>query len=100
MSGHFSRRKGYRYENELRLEFLAHGLPCRRVALSGAGYEKGDIVVTCGWGETQIGEAKRRARLPAYLTRALEAQDFVVFREDRGRSFVLLTLDRFKDLCT
>lgn len=97
--GRASKDKGYRYENELRLEFLEHGLECRRVPLSGAGDEKGDLVVTTGWGEKQVGEAKRRARLPSYLTSALDQHDFAVFREDRGQSFVLITLKRFKELC-
>lgn len=99
MSGNHSRLKGYRYENELRLEFLAHGLECRRVPLSGAASEKDDLVLTTGWGEQYRGEAKRRACLPSYLTSALDSCDFTVFREDRGRSFVLITLERFKELC-
>lgn len=45
------------------------------------------------------GEAKRRARLPSYLTSALDQHQFAVFREDRGKSFVLLTLEKFKELC-
>ena len=94
-----SKRKGYNYENELRLEFIEYGLECRRVPLSGSGDEKGDLVLTCGWGQKYSGEAKRRARLPSYLTSALDQHDFAVFREDRGRSFVLITLERFKELC-
>jgi Holliday junction resolvase len=93
------KRKGYCYENELRLSFIDCGLECRRVPLSGAGDEKGDLVLTCGWGEKMTGEAKRRARLPSYLTSALDQHQFAVFREDRGKSFVLLTLEKFKELC-
>lgn len=98
--GMLSKRKGYNYENELRLEFIAHGLDCRRIPLSGAGEEKGDLVLTTGFGEKYTGEAKRRACLPSYLTTALDqGHDFVVFRQDRGRSLVLITLERFKELC-
>jgi Holliday junction resolvase len=97
--GRFSKDKGYRYENELRLSFIECGLECRRIALTGAGDEKGDLVLTCGWGEKLTGEAKRRARLPSYLTSALAQHDFTVFREDRGGTFVLLTLEKFKELC-
>jgi Holliday junction resolvase len=94
------KNKGYRYENELRLEFIAHGLACRRVPLSGAGDEKGDLVLTTGFGPLYRGEAKRRKCLPSYLTSALNnGHDFTVFREDRGQSFVLITLERFKELC-
>jgi Holliday junction resolvase len=99
VSGRFSKNKGYRYENELRLSFLEHGLECRRIPLSGAGDEKGDLVLTCGWGEKLVGEAKRRACLPSYLTSALNQHDFAVFREDRGETFVLLKLSKFKELC-
>lgn len=97
--GKLSRDKGYRFENELRLSFVADGFACRRVALSGAGDEKGDIVLTCGWGQALTGEAKRRKCLPAYLTSALDQHDFAVFREDRGGTFVLLKLQTFKELC-
>lgn len=100
MGGKAPKDKGYRYENELRLEFIDFGLQCRRVPLSGAGDEKGDLVLTTGFGATYRGEAKRRKTLPSYLTTALNnGHDFTVFREDRGRSFVLITLERFKELC-
>jgi len=90
--------KGRRFEYEVRDDFVASGLPCRRVLQSGSGIEKGDLVLTCRFGE-QRGEAKRRRTLPAYLTEALnQGHDFAVFREDRGQTFVLITLDRFKQL--
>jgi Holliday junction resolvase len=95
--GKSPKAKGYRFENELRLSFIDHGLHCRRVPLSGAGDEKGDLVVTCSWGQELRGEAKRRARLPSYLTS--HSHDFTVFREDRGQTWVLLSLERFKELC-
>jgi Holliday junction resolvase len=97
--GRSPKQKGYRFENELRLSFIEHGLACRRVPLSGAGDEKGDLCLTTGWGETLKGEAKRRATLPSYLTSALSQHDFTVFREDRGETYVLITLQRFKEMC-
>lgn len=90
--------KGRRFEYEVRDDFINSGLSCRRVLQSGSGIEKGDLVLTCHFGE-QRGEAKRRRTLPTYLTEALsQGHDFTVFREDRGETFVLITLDRFKQL--
>lgn len=92
--------KGRAYEYEVRDVAISFGLKCRRVMGSGSGDEKGDIVLTCGWGEDQRGECKRRRVIPAYLTTALDAgHDFAVFREDRGKSYVLVTLERFLELC-
>lgn len=93
--------KGYRYENELRLDLVASGFTaCRRVPLSGAGEEKDDLTFLCGWGEQERIEAKRRKTLPTYLTTALgNGATAVAFREDRGKTFVLITWDRYKELC-
>jgi Holliday junction resolvase len=90
--------KGRSFEYEVRNAFTDCGLACRRVYGSGSGIEKGDLVLTLACGKALKGEAKRRARLPSYLTSALDQHDFTVFREDRGNTFVLLTLDRFKEM--
>lgn len=96
-----SKRKGYGYENELRLDLVASGFrECRRVPLSGAGEEKEDLTFLCGWGQQERIEAKRRKTLPSYLTSALSnGASAVAFREDRGKTYVLLTWDRYKELC-
>jgi len=99
MSGARHYIKGRRFEYEVRDAFNDCGLNCRRVYGSGSGIEKGDLVLTLACGRTLKGEAKRRARLPSYLTSALEQHDFTVFREDRGTTYVLLTLDEFKRRC-
>jgi Holliday junction resolvase len=95
------KNKGYRYENELRLDLVASGFTaCRRVPLSGAGEEKDDLTFQCGWGEQERIEAKRRKALPSYLTSALSGgATAVAFREDRGSTYVLITWDRYKELC-
>jgi hypothetical protein len=92
--------KGRSYEYELRDHFVKYGLGCRRVIQSGGGTEKDDLVLTCGWGEEMRLEAKRRGTLPAYLTQALDSGcGAVIFREDRGRSYALVTLERLTELC-
>lgn len=91
--------KGRGFEYEVRDAFTDCGLACRRVYGSGSGIEKGDLVLTLACGQVLKGEAKRRARLPRYLTSALEQHDFTVFREDRGKPFVLLTLEEYTKLC-
>lgn len=45
MAGKKSRDKGYRGENNLVNILKKHGIKARRVAYSGAGYEKGDILI-------------------------------------------------------
>jgi Holliday junction resolvase len=94
--GMMPKRKGYEYERELVNGFRDHGLKCSRVPLSGAGEEKGDIRLTCGWGQNLKGEAKRRKTLPAYLNPG--EHDFTIFRQDRGETLVLVRLSLFKDL--
>lgn len=89
--------KGRSYEYELRDQFIAFGLSCRRVMQSGGGIEKDDLVLTTGWGEEYRLEAKRRAKLPAYLVN--EQCTATIFRPDRGPSMVLLTLEKFMELC-
>jgi hypothetical protein len=88
--------KGREYEYELRDHFTSHGLRCRRVMQSGGGTEKDDLVLTTGWDEEYRLEAKRVAKLPAYL---LNPQcHATVFRMDRGESLVLIPLTRFTEL--
>jgi Holliday junction resolvase len=89
-------KKGRAFEYELRDHFTSHGLKCRRVMQSGGGVEKDDLVLTTGWGEEYRLEAKRVAKLPAYL---LNPQcHATVFRMDRGESLVLVSLQRFTEL--
>lgn len=88
--------KGRAYEYELRDQFISYGLSCRRVTQSGGGTEKDDLVLTTGWGEEYRLEAKRRAKLPAYLVN--DNCHATIFRPDRGQSMVLIPLERFLEL--
>lgn len=88
--------KGRSYEYEVRDYFIGRGLHCRRVAQSGGGTEKDDLVLTTGFGAEYRLELKRVAKLPAYLVNEAEA---TVFRCNNGQSFVLTTLERFADHC-
>lgn len=93
------KRKGYEHERAF-VNYMRDGhVVARRVPLSGAGEEKGDATVTCGWGQVLRGEGKRRASLPDWLGKALGDHDFVFLREDKGSTFVLLPLHVFRDLC-
>ena len=89
--------KGRAYEYELRDTFTAAGLSCRRVVQSGGGVEKDDLVLTTGWGEEYRLEAKRVAKIPAYLDNP--QCHATVFRMDRGDTLVLIPLSRFVELC-
>jgi hypothetical protein len=88
--------KGRKFEYELRDHFTKYGLGCRRVMQSGGGVEKDDLVLKTGWGEEYRLEAKRVAKLPAYLVNP--QCHATVFRMDNGESLVLIPLTRFTEL--
>ena len=91
-------QKGFRLENFVRKYFVERGLTCRRIPLSGAGEEKGDLVLTCGWGQTLKIECKSRKELAKWIATALGEHDAVILKFDRGEPMVLQTLDSFADM--
>ena len=91
-------QKGYRLENSTRLYFKERGLECYRVPLSGAGREKGDLCVTTGWGQKLKGECKSRKALPDWIVNALGEHDFLILKQDRGETLVMLRLPLFADM--
>lgn len=100
--GGISRSRGIGYEREL-VNFLKEGgLHAQRVPLSGATeYAKGDIEVTPGYdpdANPLTGECKRKRSLPDWLTKALGANDFAAFREDRGETLIVIRASLFRDL--
>ena len=97
--GRASPQKGYRLENSTRLYFKERGLECRRVPLSGAGHEKGDLCLTTGFGTKLMGECKSRKELAAWIVNALGDHDFLILKQDRGETLVMLRLPLFADLC-
>jgi hypothetical protein len=48
--GRAPKQKGYRLENQTRLYLCEAGLDCKRVPLSGAGDEKGDLRLSLAGG--------------------------------------------------
>jgi Holliday junction resolvase len=92
------KRKGYEYERATVNFMRDGGLECRRVPLSGAGDEKGDVCVTSGFGTVYRGELKRRKNLPEWITGALGTHDFMAMRGDRGESLVVIRASLFRDL--
>jgi hypothetical protein len=90
--GAYTRRRGYTFENETRLAFEAAGLSCRRVPLSGAGDEKGDICVTTGWGERFQCELKRKKEIPAWITKPLGDHKALIIREDKREALAVVRL--------
>ena len=91
MSGKAPRRKGFGYEREVVNAAKDAGLYARR-AYGSDGRSMGlhsevDLIV----GELNL-QAKRTAKV-ATKYRPTEHVDGVVFREDRGRSFVMLPLE-------
>ena len=91
-------RKGWRLENQTRLYLCEAGLDCKRVPLSGAGDEKGDLRLVTGWDQTLKGECKSRAKLADWIVNALGEHDFLVLKQDRGETLVMVRLSLFRDL--
>jgi Holliday junction resolvase len=91
-------QKGYRLETSVRVYFQSRGLECYRVALSGAGPEKGDICLKTSWGQTIRMECKSRKELAKWIVDALGDHDAVVLKQDRGETYVLTRLPLFADM--
>lgn len=91
-------QKGYRLENATRIYLCDVGLNCKRVPLSGAGDEKGDLRLVTGWGQTLKGECKSRKKLADWIVGALGENDFLVLKEDRGEPLVMVRLSTFRDM--
>jgi hypothetical protein len=68
------------------------------VPLSGAGEEKGDIRLKTGWGQQLKGEAKARGKLADWIVNALGEHDFLILKQDRGETLVMLRLPLFADM--
>lgn len=100
-NGRYTRDRGYRFENETVNALKARGLSARRVPLSGAGEEKGDITVTPGYAadaKPLRGELKRKKVLPAWITGPLGDHDFMAMRADSSETLVVIRLSLFMDL--
>ena len=96
--GKASRDKGANYERELVNAFREGGIDAQRVPLSGAtSFAKNDIQIDFRLGVWDC-EAKRRKSPPKFFTEALDGADFAAFRQDRGETLIVLTLDKFVEL--
>ena len=93
---HPSKRKGNSYERELVNEAKSRGLEAERAYASNGRALGHAEDVDCVIGGKRV-QAKRRKALAAFL-RPTETVDAVAFREDRGGTFVLVTLDEWLDL--
>jgi len=67
--------------------------------VGGAGIEKGDLCLTTGWGQKLKGECKSRKQLADWIVNALGDHDFLILKQDRGETLVMLRLPLFGDLC-
>jgi hypothetical protein len=90
-------RKGYVLENASVNYLRGRGIDCSRVPLSGAGEEKGDLRLKTGWDQVLKGECKSRGNLPAWIVNALGEHDFLVLKQDRGETLVMIRLPLFAD---
>ena len=91
--GRSPKLKGYNFENECRHAALDMGLHARRVPLSGAGEEKGDLCITATFGKVYRCELKRRKNLPEWIVKALGDHDAMIMRGDRGKALAVIPLD-------
>jgi len=92
-----SKAKGNAYERQLVQQALASGLPAERAWGSNGqslGHHAEVDLLVAGY---KI-QAKRRARLPTWLTQAGENVDAVAVREDRGKTVIILDWFNYLDL--
>jgi hypothetical protein len=105
LGGRSCRAKGINYERECVNDARRYHLRCDRVPLSGAGTEKGDIKLVTGDGRVLRGECKRKGSLPKWIAKYFvadkpsEKMDFVMIREDRGETFVIVPSKLFFEQC-
>lgn len=92
-------QKGYRLERSVNNYLRERGLECRRIPLSGAGDEKGDLCLKTGWGQTLKIECKSRKEIAKWIIEALGDHDAVILKQDRGETLVMLRLPLFADFC-
>ena len=93
---HPSKRKGNGFERELVQFFLVSGIHAKRAYASNGeslGHHATVDVVAAG----KRLQAKRKGRIAAWL-KVSEHQDAVVVREDRGETYVVLTLAEYANL--
>ena len=90
---HPSKRKGNAYERELVNQAIAAGLTSKRAyasnGLSPGHGEEVDLLV----GDKRI-QAKRRKAIASFL-QVTEQVDAVAFREDGGKTMVLVTWEEY-----
>lgn len=96
-----SKRKGNTYERELVERLRGEGFDAERAwGSNGAAlgeHEEVDLRFESGDGRRWKVQAKRRAKLPAYL-KPSEHVDMVIAREDRGEDLVVVPLYLFLEL--
>jgi hypothetical protein len=100
MSGRKSRDKGNRFERACVPAFVAFGLNCRRMPLSGAlgGEFAGDIRAAID-GESRVFQLKCLANGWRTVYSALAGHDGLIIRADRSDPLVVLPLAYFLKLC-
>ena len=88
MSGKKSKRKGYKFENEIVHDFKDNGIDAHRVPLSGATeYAKGDVYIPC-LGATI--ECKRRKSINNMFYDVLKESNIGAVRADKKRMFFFM----------
>jgi Holliday junction resolvase len=93
---HPSKRKGNSFERELVRYFQESGIEAKRAyASNGEALGAHATVDVLAAGKRL--QAKRRGRIASWL-KVSEHQDAVVVREDRGQTYVVLTLAEYADL--
>ncbi|RMD47622.1 MAG: hypothetical protein D6834_00535 [Aquificota bacterium] len=93
--GKMQRRKGYRVENEIVNYLKKHGIPAKRVPLSGSadGF-KGDILID----ESLKCEVKARKDGFKQIYDWLEGNDYLFLKANRKKVLVVMEIDEFIEL--
>lgn len=96
VGGRYPKARGNRFERELVKFFQDSGIEAKRAYGSNGEALACHATVDVLAGGKRL-QAKRRASIAAWL-KVNEHQDAVVVREDRGETYVVLTLGEYADL--
>lgn len=85
-------QKGSRFEREIVKILKENGISASRVPTSGIG-GLGDVIISVGE-KKYIAGCKVRKKLPNWLLSDLERFDFVFFKENWGKIFCMMPLEK------
>jgi hypothetical protein len=96
--GRACKRKGSAYELEVMDACVARGFDCTRTVASGARNKGGDLHLRVAYRDPIEVECKRWGTRGSFILDQMRSCEALVFRNDRGKSHIVIGLELFLDL--